>query len=271
MMRFLVLVGYLELSMYLQVSGKLNQYINIQYIYLTYLSMILAFILAIVQLIIWMKQLEVSSHFQSKFTKLASVLILAFPLAIGWLVPTVSLDSTTVSAKGYHFPLAEGSSQTGESDDGTRVQYLKPDTSLYFTSASYQKTMAKTLDDYRHQKKLTITPENYMEAMEIIYLYPQEFIGKTITYTGFVYNDPNLDNHQFLFRFGVIHCIADSGVYGLLTRQDKTDYPDNTWLKVTGTLAMEYNPLLQQQLPVLDITDSQTVNTPNNPYVYRTF
>lgn len=44
MIRFLILSGYFELMMYLQVSGKLNQYINIHYQYLATLSMILALI-----------------------------------------------------------------------------------------------------------------------------------------------------------------------------------------------------------------------------------
>ena len=62
MLRFLILSGYFELVMYLQVSGKLNQYINIHYSYLAYISMVLSFILAVVQLIVWMKQMKVHSH-----------------------------------------------------------------------------------------------------------------------------------------------------------------------------------------------------------------
>lgn len=271
MIRFLILVGYLELAMYLKISGKLDQYINGHYSYLAYLSMILAFCLALVQLLIWMKKMSLDSHLKGKMAKASSLTLLAFPLAVGWLVPTVSLDSTTVSAKGYHFPLASASSTQGVSEDGTRIQYLKPDTSLYFTSASYQKAMAKTLEKYQSQDYIQIKAENYMEVMEIIYLYPQAFVGKTISYTGFVYKDPTIEDHQFLFRFGVIHCIADSGVYGLLTYEKDASYPDNTWLTITGKLRMEYNTLLQQQLPVLDIEDSQITQTPANPYVYRTF
>ena len=62
MIRFLILVGYFEITMYLQLTGKLNQYINLHYSYLAYLSMILSFVLAVVQLIIWMKKMEIISH-----------------------------------------------------------------------------------------------------------------------------------------------------------------------------------------------------------------
>ena len=58
MIRFLVLAGYFELIIYLHLSGKLNQYINMHYSYLAYISMVLSFILAVVQLYIWQKQSE---------------------------------------------------------------------------------------------------------------------------------------------------------------------------------------------------------------------
>ncbi|MGR1327239.1 DUF1980 domain-containing protein, partial [Streptococcus agalactiae] len=94
MIRFLILAGYFELSMYLKLSGKLNQYINTHYTYLAYISMVLSFILAIVQLIIWVKNMKMHSHLHGKIAKSTSPMILVFPVLVGLLVPTVSLDST---------------------------------------------------------------------------------------------------------------------------------------------------------------------------------
>ena len=271
MARFLILAGYFELSMYLQISGKLDQYINSHYSYLAYISMVLSFILAIIQLMLWMKNLKFHSHLTGKIAKLTSPIILLFPVLVGLLVPTVSLDSTTVSAKGYNFPLAAGSSTSGVSEDGTTVQYLKPDTSIYFTKSAYQTEMKKELKNYQDNDKLTITTDNYMEVMEMIYVYPDDFTNREITFTGFVYNEPNHEGYQFLFRFGIIHCIADSGVYGLLTTGNIQSFTDNTWITATGTITVEYNQNLQQTLPVLHISEMNETNQPKNPYVYRVF
>ena len=270
MIRFIILVGYFELSMYLQLSGKLDQYINTHYAYLAYISMVLSFVLAIVQLVIWVKNMKLHSHLQGKLAKFASPIILAIPVLVGLLIPTVTLDSTTVSAKGYHFPLAAGSAGT-VSEDGTTVQYLKPDTSLYFTSSAYKKEMQKELKQYEGTGPVKITTDNYMEVMELIYVYPDAFTGREITYTGFVYNEPGHEGYQFLFRFGIIHCIADSGVYGLLTTGNDTSYPNNTWITATGTISLEYNQTLEQTLPVLHITEMKKTNEPKNPYVYLVF
>lgn len=271
MIRFLILAGYFEISMYLYLSGKLDQYINTHYTYLAFLSMALSLILAIVQLTIWVKNLKMHSHLSGKMAKLTSPLLMVIPILVALLVPTVSLDATTVSAKGYQFPLAAGSNAAIAAEDGVDIQYLKPDTSLYFTSATYQKNMTEALKKYQSEDTVTITQENYMEVMELIYLYPNDFLDKTITFTGFVYNEPNHDSYQFLFRFGIIHCIADSGVYGLLTTGSQEHYDDNTWLKLTGHLTMTYDQQLGQTLPVLNIEEEETIPKPDNPYVYRIF
>ena len=52
-----------------------------------------------------------------------------------------------------------------------------------------------------------------LEIMELIYNYPSQFAGKRISYKGFVYNSKREESvDQFVFRFGIIHCVADSGV-----------------------------------------------------------
>ena len=91
MIRFLVLAGYFELTIYLHLSGKLNQYINMHYSYLAYISMVLSFILAIVQLYIWMKQVKTHSHLNSRLAKGTSIALLAIPIVVGLTFPTVPL------------------------------------------------------------------------------------------------------------------------------------------------------------------------------------
>ena len=271
MIRFLVLAGYFELTIYLHLSGKLNQYINMHYSYLAYISMVLSFILAIVQLYIWMKQVKTHSHLNSRLAKVTSIALLAIPIVVGLTFPTVSLDSQTVSAKGYHFPLSEGTDQAIQTSEGTTSQYLKPDTSSYFSKTAYEKEMRTAADKYLSQDSIQITNENYMEVMEVIYDYPDEFAGKTFTLTGFIYKDPQDPGSQFLFRFGIIHCIADSGVYGLLTKGASQTYDDNTWVQATGTLKIQYHKQLGQTLPILEIKEAHSVEKPTNPYVYRVF
>ncbi|MEG3310431.1 TIGR03943 family putative permease subunit [Streptococcus sp. SS-4456] len=271
MIRFLILAAYFEMTMYLYVSGKLDQYINMHYTYLAYLSMILSFILAMVQLYVWVKNIKTHSHLTKKSAKFASMFLLILPLTVAWLFPTVSLDATSVAAKGYHFPLAAENDTATQAQEGTSVQYLKPDTSIYFTKSIYQSEMRAIADHYLAQDEIEVTSDNYMEVMEAIYDYPNEFAGKTIEMIGFVYNDPDKTDQQFLFRFGIIHCIADSGVYGLLSTGASQTFPNNSWVKASGKIKISYHHSLKQSLPTLELEQTEEIQQPENPYVYRVF
>ena len=98
MIRFFILFGYFILTLYLHLSDKLNQYINLHYSYLAYISMVLSLLLAIVQAYICFKPLKEHSHLHSFSAKLASFVLLSLPLLVGFTFPTVTLDSQTVSA-----------------------------------------------------------------------------------------------------------------------------------------------------------------------------
>ena len=98
MIRFLILFGYFILTLYLHLSGKLNQYINLHYSYLAYITMFLSLLLAIVQAYISFKRFKEHSHLHSFSAKLASFFLLSLPLLVGFTFPTVTLDSQTVSA-----------------------------------------------------------------------------------------------------------------------------------------------------------------------------
>ena len=287
MIRFLILSGYFELMMYLQVSGKLDQYINVHYRYLAILSMILSALLALVQLYIWVKSDSVKGKKQGDeevhhhhdhdhdhgLTKpsqrVIAYVLLALPVIVGTLFPTVSLDTTIVEAKGFNFPISKKS----VGDPEMQTQYLKPDTSIYFNKSDYLDQMKKLKEKYDDKQLIKITDENYLEVMELIYNYPSEFIGKKISYEGFVYKTPDGEKEDnFLFRFGIIHCVADSGVFGLLTHMPEgTNVKNDEWYKVEGTIQSDYYEPFKRDIPVVEVNTLTKIEAPKNQYVYRSF
>lgn len=289
MIRFLILSGYFELMMYLQVSGKLDQYINVHYRYLAILSMILSALLALVQLYIWVKSDSVKGKKQGDeevhhhhdhdhdhdhgLTKpsqrVIAYVLLALPVIVGTLFPTVSLDTTIVEAKGFNFPISKES----VGDPEMQTQYLKPDTSIYFNKSDYLDQMKKLKEKYDDKQLIKITDENYLEVMELIYNYPSEFIGKKISYEGFVYKTPDGEKEDnFLFRFGIIHCVADSGVFGLLTHMPEgTNVKNDKWYKVEGTIQSDYYEPFKRDIPVVEVNTLTKIEAPKNQYVYRSF
>lgn len=282
MIRFLILIGYTTLMMFLQVSGRLNQYINVHYRYLAIVSMVLSFILAMVQLILWNKEDgkdddhhhhhaddEHDHGLNKPYQRGIAYLLLVLPLIVGFMFPTVSLDTSIVEAKGFNFPLSKES--VGDPD--VQTQYLKPDTSIYFDKTDYDKQMKKAMTRYVKDDNVAVTEENYLEVMELIYDYPSEFIGKTITYKGFIFNSSkNKEVNLFVFRFGIIHCVADSGVFGLLTHMPEgRTFKNNDWVELKGTIHSGYYAPFKREIPMVDVTKVKQVAEPKNQYVYRSF
>lgn len=280
MLRFLILSGYFELMMYLQVSGKLDQYINVHYRYLAILSMILSALLALVQLYLWVKngKAEEETHehdhdhdhgLSKPYQRGIAYVLLALPVIVGTLFPTVSLDTTIVEAKGFNFPVSKES----VGDPEMQTQYLKPDTSIYFNKSDYLDQMSELKEKYGDKQTIEITDENYLEVMELIYNYPSEFIGKKISYEGFVYQTPNDSNADvFLFRFGIIHCVADSGVFGLLTHMPEgVTVKNDEWYKIEGTIQSDYYQPFKREITSVVVTNAEKVAAPKNQYVYRSF
>ena len=118
-----------------------------------------------------------------------------------------------------------------------------------------------------------ITDENYLEVMELIYNYPNSFVGKKISFKGFVYEaDKNNQKYDFLFRFGIIHCVADSGVFGLMTKLPAgLKVKNNQWLHVEGTITLDLFEPFHRQIPAVTVSDVKTGPAPKNQYVYRSF
>ncbi len=133
--------------------------------------------------------------------------------------------------------------------------------------------MDAALARYAKDETIAVTEENYLEVMELIYTYPSEFIGKKITYDGFVYHaDQDDANEIFLFRFGIIHCVADSGVFGLRVElPQQTTAENNQWLHVEGTIQSKYYQPFKRDLPMVVADQEKTIEAPENQYVYRAF
>ncbi|NBA61482.1 TIGR03943 family putative permease subunit [Enterococcus mundtii] len=276
MLRFLILSGYFEMMMYLQVSGRLDQYINVHYRYLAVLSMVLSALLALVQLYLWVKAdgkkgvHDSHDHGLSKpYQRWIAYLLLALPIVVGTLFPTVSLNTTIVEAKGFNFPLSKES----VGDPQVQTQYLKPDTSIYFNKSDYQDQMNELKDKYEDEQTIAITDDNYLEIMELIYNYPSEFIGKKVSYEGFIYQSKNdKATDTFLFRFGIIHCVADSGVFGLLTHlPEGMTVKNDDWYKVEGTIQTDFYQPFKREIPSVVVTKVEKITAPENQYVYRAF
>jgi len=187
-----------------------------------------------------------------------------------FFLPVSTLDSSFVKAKGFSFPSMELS--LSEQNPGVH-QFLKPDSSVFFGKQGYNEFKSKELEQFINLSTISLDDESYMKGMEVIYNYPGKFMGRTISFDGFAYKGEQVDgDHYFIFRFGFIHCAADSGVFGMLVHFPKgTNLNDDDWVHVTGKLTSELYQPFKQVIPVLNVTEFKKIAAPKDPYVYRLY
>ncbi|WP_285768505.1 TIGR03943 family protein [Peribacillus sp. SI8-4] len=276
--RLFILLGLTFLFMHLHASGNISKYINMEY---SYVSQIAIYILAIFTLMgayLLFKEEDQDecddcqcghdhSHDNKKWKKTMTYTLFSLPIFTGLFLPVATMDSNIVEKKGFHFPVYD------DSDEYSQHQFLQPDTSLYYGKDDYLTLMDQSLKSLGKQDSLRLTDKNYLTDLEAIYYSPGKFTGKQITLTGFSYHSEDLaKNEAFLFRFGVIHCVADSGVFGMLIEFPEGKHPKNDeWYSVTGEVETMYYQPFKKTIPVLKVSSKSKIAEPDDPYVYRQY
>jgi putative membrane protein len=277
MFRTLILMAFTFFFFHLHATGNISKYINMKYSYLSYIAIFIFAILTIVQAYYYLKgEKEHESHVccdhdhdhekdKPFYQRIGIYVIFVFPIIAGIFFPIATLDSTIVKSKGFSFKSIE----TGE--PYAQTQYLRPDTSIYYGKEGYDELMKKELKKYSSKDVIALKDEDYLKGMETIYNYPGEFLGDTISFDGFTFKGEAINKRQmFVLRFGVIHCIADSGVFGMLVEfPEDIQMIDDQWIHVEGTLSSMYYQPFKSTIPVLKVKEWNKIKQPEDPYVYR--
>lgn len=282
MLRILILTGFMFLFLHLHATGNISKYINMKYSYISFSAIFILGLLTIVQFYIYAKSDDETEHHDctitdcghdhhSKPSRIKSFTvhsILIFPIVSGLLFPITSLDSETVKTRGFHFKGIENEGDYGQH------QFLKPDMSVFYGEDGYSKKMDQELKQFPKSDTIKLTDENFLKGIENIYYKPSQFVEKDIQLHGFTYNkeETSVNNNQmFLLRFGIIHCIADSGVFGMMVEFPKgTTFPNDKWIEVEGTISIEYYQPFKAKIPYIKVSRWKEIEKPEEEYVYRT-
>ncbi|HWJ79738.1 MAG TPA: TIGR03943 family protein [Niallia sp.] len=282
MFRIFILIGFTYLFLHLHATGDISKYINMKYSYISEMAIYIFIAFTIICIYNYMKKEKNDHNHHSScdhcghnhaneentwWKRTFTFGILLLPVFTGLFFPVATLDSNIVAKKGLYFPVYD------EGDEYSQRQFLQPNTSSYYGKEGYAELMDKGLEKLANKETITLQEDNFLNDLETIYNYPGQFLGKTVTLTGFTFHEnEQTKNELFLLRFGIIHCIADSGVYGILLSIPEDIKTDNDqWLEVTGTLDSLYYQSYKKTLPILHVTEWKSIAEPKDPYVYRQY
>lgn len=240
--RSTILAGFIALLSWMLNTQQLALYINPRFTILTEIACFLLFLMLLAQLvaIIRIGRYTGCAHSTSRqweYIPFIFILLLAF------LVPSNTLNANLVSSKGLNSQL--------EIVENSKKDMPRP-------------LAAKLKKD----ASIKVTDHTYTEIISEVQWFPEDYVGKEITVTGFVFKAPGDSSKQFsLVRYVVMCCTADSLPYGILCEiKDTQEYTEGTWLTLSGTIAMtKYEDKL---VPAIKVTAYKKIEQPPNPYVF---
>jgi putative membrane protein len=265
--------------MHLHATGDISKYINMKYSYISFSAIFLLGMLMLVQFYLYGKEDQTDEHCctpdcghdhshekKPGWRSLLVNTVLLIPVITGLFLPVATLDSQTVKTKGFSFKGVENEGDYGEH------QFLKPDLSVYYGEEGYEDIIGKEKKAFENKDKIVLNDKDYLKGLELIYYAPGEFIGKDIEMRGFTFNSQELENKKqvFLLRFGIIHCVADSGVFGMLLEfPEDMNLKDDEWITVNGKISEIYYQPFKATIPYVKVDSWKTTSKPADPYVYR--
>lgn len=245
MMRAAILLGFIALLAWLVNTGQLTLYIHPRFAGLIEIAGWLLLPMAVLQALSIVRAASPfeqrphahSHNSQWTYLPFLIVLILAFAL------PGNTLNVNMVNSKGLNSQLA--------APPATTYEMSRP--------------LAPQL---RQMSRIDVTDRDYAEIVNELQFFPQEYAGKKIRMTGFVFRPPETPKSQFsLVRYVVMCCTADALPYGILCElEDAAGYQDGTWLTIEGVVQNATSE--DKTIPLIKITSLQQVAEPEAPYVF---
>lgn len=118
---------------------------------------------------------------------------------------------------------------------------------------------------------IQVEEEGFLEILTALDLYKNNFVGKTIEISGFVYREDDMGDNQFVVgRMAMQCCSADAMPYGFLVHWGRgEELAKDTWISLQGTIGLtEYNGY---EIIAVDARKITKIDAPADPYVYPYF
>ncbi|MGF9893012.1 TIGR03943 family protein [Priestia megaterium] len=298
--RGILLIGFSLLMFKLILTGKIIQFIAPKMMPFILFSSGIFFLLGIIQ--IWRSSINEDlscecGHDHTEKGKIRTTFIYSLfllPIMTGFLFSNHTLDSSVAVRRGLSFSVnTPNTPQQAGSDEkiDTTNSKLEKDTNDLLSGNSEEtpknvptrhqnsiaaKVAPKGFYELLEKKlleksKISINDTDYIPVMNIIENNADQFVGKKIEVSGFVYHEKGFKDNQFVVaRFGISCCAADASVYGLLsTLENASALKKDTWVHIKGIIQKTtYNG---ENVPYIQVQRIESIHQPDNPYVYELY
>lgn len=212
------------------------------------------------------------SHDQWKPGVITMYAVLIIPLVLAFSFPNAVLGSHMAAKKGLNFTPSGILVNNNYGDASPNLipnDKLQLDTGQTFPFNEYTKPYAKRAVDMYKEPLIVINDDFYIESLTSLDLYQDQFVGKKVQISGYVYRLDTMSKNQFaLGRFSMRCCVADSVPLAILVESDSPEQWKNDMYAVAlGTI--EKRQLDGKDVLVIVAKTVDTQDAPSSPYVYQ--
>jgi putative membrane protein len=143
---------------------------------------------------------------------------------------------------------------------------------IIFFFVSVYKIISKSLnsnvkDTLPNPDVIQLTAENYTNVLKTVHDNLDTYVGKKISFTGYVYKLANFDEKQFvLARDMVINSNLQTLVVGFLCNcNNAKEFENGTWVEITGKII---KGKYYEEIPIIEITNIKKIEKPSDVFVY---
>ena len=114
---------------------------------------------------------------------------------------------------------------------------------------------------------IELTSQNYTNFLKTIHDNKENYFGKKIKLSGYVYKLPDFKENEFVIaRDMVISSDLQTLVVGFLcTSNEAKDYPPNTWIEITGKIVKGN---FYEEIPIIETETITKTEKPKDAFVY---
>jgi putative membrane protein len=229
-----ILVSMAFYFVFLIFSGKLSNYINLRFAWLSYLAVIVFLLLGLWNLFrLTTGRYRIISHSNAHLPiSWGGILLMAMPLLFAVLLPSEPLGADAISGDLSLAPIGGVSAE---------ARYNLP-------------PLERNVLDWLRA---------FEEASN-----PAELNGLPVDIVAFVYREANMSANQFMAaRFTLSCCVADAFAIGMpVESTNAEDFADGQWIRIQGSL--QAGEFRGESVPIIIPSSIEPVEPPDNPYLY---
>jgi putative membrane protein len=194
----------------------------------------------------------------SNSSKIASISVQT-PIPTG--APSINVESTA-SATPTSTPAAIASTE--------KAGVIPTDEQLkeMFKADHYDEQFSQLGMKLYKKDLIQVKVDGFIEILSSIDLFQENFIGKKIEISGFVYHEDDMKPNQFaVARFSVSCCSADASPFGVMIESNTANnFKKDDWVKVTGVIGK--TNYAENDIMMIDATKIEKIPAAKDPYVY---